>query len=141
MKKQPVIIDSSVTVKWLIKENELYTKEAENVLIDARDGKIIPLAPALPRYEIGNALLKKKLETPFALDSLATSYKLPIIFVTETEDLALETYQLAHSYGITYYDASFVALAKQENAILITDNPKHQAKIKEVKVVPLKDYR
>ena len=42
---------------------------------------------------------------------------------------------------MTYYDASFIALAKQEDAILVTDNPKHQTKISGVKVVPLGEYK
>jgi predicted nucleic acid-binding protein len=41
---------------------------------------------------------------------------------------------------MTYYDASFVALARIENAVLVTDNPKHQAKQLAVKVISLKDY-
>lgn len=42
--------------------------------------------------------------------------------------------------NITYYDASFIALAKLENAQLVTDNPKHQGKTTEVKVIALQDY-
>jgi predicted nucleic acid-binding protein len=100
----------------------------------------------LAKYEVGNALLKKGLTSSQAYQSLGTVYSLPIQFITETDNLASQTYQMASQaqaaghLKVTYYDASFTALAKQENAVLITDNPKHQALISGVKVIPLKDY-
>ncbi|MEK7458470.1 MAG: type II toxin-antitoxin system VapC family toxin, partial [Patescibacteria group bacterium] len=75
-----------------------------------------------------------------AYESLATVYQLPITFVSESEELAKETYRIAQKEGLTYYDASFIALAKQQRALLITDNPKHQGKSTEVEVKSLKDY-
>lgn len=42
--------------------------------------------------------------------------------------------------GITYYDASFLSLAEQLGAVLVTENVKHQVKSSQVKVIPLKDY-
>lgn len=141
MKIQKFIVDTSVMVKWLVTDNELHVKKAEQLLKDATTNKIVLLSPSLSKYELGNALLKRKMGLPFAFDSITTSYKFPVTFVNETEDLALLTYRIAQEYEVTYYDASFVALAKQEKATLITDNPKHQAKIKEVKVVSLKDYK
>lgn len=35
---------------------------------------------------------------------------------------------------------ALLALARQEDAALVTDNPKHQGKSKDVKVIPLADY-
>ena len=138
---QLIVADSSVIVKWLSDENEERLIEAAEILKDARNNKIILYAPGISRYEIGNALLKKKLKIILDQDTLTTAYELPVIFVTETEKLAHETYEIALKTHITYYDASFIALAKQFRAILVTDNPKHQAKFKGVKVVPLKDYQ
>lgn len=135
-----VIIDSSVSVKWINQFNEELLEQADKLLRENQAGSITFLAPELSKYEIGNALLKKKLELPKADASLATVYQLPINFVPETEELAKETYKIAQQAGITYYDASFVALAKSENATLVTDNPKHQAKKLDVKVIPLEDY-
>jgi len=85
-------------------------------------------------------LLKKKLDLPQAYASLGTVYQLPITFISETEELATQTFRIAQQESITYYDASFMALAKQENAILVTDNPKHQGKTKEIEVRSLQDY-
>ena len=136
-----VVIDTSVTVKLLNDQQETYLKQANKILLDAKKSKISLFAPELSRYEIGNAILKKKLETPFAQDTLETAYDLPIQFVEETYRLALKTYEIAIESNITYYDASFIALAIQENAILVTDNIKHQGKVSEIKVIPLSKYK
>ena len=136
-----LIVDTSVIIKWLNSENEDLLAQANNILLDAQTGKVILFAPQLSRYEIGNALFKKKLDLALAQDALGTAYRLPVNFVPETPQLAFETYQAAQNGSMTYYDASFIALAKQEKAALITDNVKHQGKTKKIKVIALKDYK
>lgn len=54
--------------------------------------------------------------------------------------LAQLAYQLAGEAEVTYYDASFMALAKQYDALLVTDNFKHQGKLPGIRVLALKDY-
>ena len=99
------------------------------------------LAPCLSTYEVGNALLKgKKINLVQAAKALKFFQALPIEFVSETLTLSQDTYALAFQNGLTYYDAAFVALAQMHNAILVTDNPKHQAKVKTASVVALADY-
>ena len=140
MKK--IIIDSSVIVKWLNQTNEERINEANKVIQDAQEGKIVLQTPELAKYEIGNVFLhSKKLTLSEAKISLASLYLLPLKFYNQTEDLAVETFKIAKEANITYCDASFIALAKQENATLVTDNPKHQGTVKEVKVIALKDYK
>ena len=135
-----VVVDSSVTVKWINQVDEVRLGQADKLLMDAQAGSVSLLAPELSKYEIGNAILKKGLDLSRAYASLGTVYQLPVIFVPESEELAKQTYKFADQAVITYYDASFVALAKQQNAILVTDNPKHQSKVKDVTVVPLGNY-
>ncbi len=136
-----VVADSSVTVKWINQIGEQLLEQANTLLVQAQAGLISLLAPELSKYEIGNAILKKRLTLPKAYESLETAYQLPITFIPQSEKLSKETYNIAQKYGITYYDASFIALAKERKADLITDNPKHQnKKISGLKVVPLKDY-
>jgi len=134
------VIDSSVTVKWLNQINEPNLKQADKLLQDAQHQKVTLSAPELSKYEIGNALLKKQLPLHQANEALGTISHLPIKFIPETEQLAQETYKIAQQAHITYYDASFIALAKQENAQLVTDNPKHQGKTNDIIVIALKDY-
>ncbi len=53
---------------------------------------------------------------------------------------AESTYKIGQELNITYYDASFLSVAQQLGASLVTDNIKHQGKSTKVKVIPLKDY-
>ena len=137
-----LIIDSSVIVKWLNHTKEERLTQADKIIQDAEKDKVQLLTTELAKYETGNVFLfGKELTTSEAKTSLASLYTLPLRFIPQTEELAVESYRIAKNTQNTFYDASFVALAKQENATLVTDNPKHQAKIKGVKVVALEDYK
>lgn len=136
-----LVIDTSVFIKWLNQDNEQHLENADKILQDVKSGQAELIAPELIKSEIGNVLLKGKQLTPAqAYISLSTAYSLPITFVTESVQQAKETYLLAYNLGISYYDASFMSLAKQYDAALVTDNVKHQGKDAEIKVVSLKDY-
>lgn len=137
-----LVIDTSILVKWLNRTNEKDIDKADKIMELALTGKIKLIAPELAKYELGNVLLKgKRLTSKEACISLGTAYSLPINFITESLDLAKKTYDIAYNFEVTYYDASFMALAKEQEADLITDNPKHQKKkMKGLKVISLKDY-
>lgn len=136
-----LIVDSSVITKWLNKKDEGNLDKVNLLLENTRNGKVELFAPELAKYEVGNVLLTSKKLTPNEANiSLGTAYSLPITFVGETEDLSKQTFEIAYKHGITYYDASFLSLAKQYNATLVTDNIKHQGKSSEIKAVSLKDY-
>ncbi len=136
-----IVVDTSVIIKWLSQDKEKYLDKADGILKDAQKEKIILITPELAKYEIGNVLLFSKNLSPKQANIVFTKlYKLPLTFVTESTELANETFRLAYKLHITFYDASFTALAKQENAILVTDNIKHQGKDLSIKVVALQDY-
>lgn len=136
-----LVIDTSVFIKWLSQDNEQDLDKADRILCDVKSGQAVLVLPELIKYEIGNVLLRgKQLLPKQAYISLGTAYSLPVTFVAESEQLAKETYSLASNLGITYYDASFLSLAKQYDATLVTGNIKHQNKDSGVKVVSIKDY-
>lgn len=136
-----IVVDTSVIIKWLNTDNEKGLEQSDKLLQKTRGGEIELFAPELAKYEVGNVLLKCKQLTPVQTKiSLATVYALPITYVADSKESAEETYLLAHNLGITYYDASFMTLAKQNGAILVTENIKHQAKSEGIKVISIKDY-
>ena len=142
MKGQKILaVDSSVVVKWLNRDDEANLDQSDKVFSDGRTGKVNVTAPELVKYEVGNALLNKELNLPAAKVSLSTIYTMPINFFTTDSDLAERTLEIASQTKITYYDATFVALAEKLDATLVTDNTKHQTKVKGVKVIALKDYK
>ncbi|OGM27887.1 hypothetical protein A3D00_01645 [Candidatus Woesebacteria bacterium RIFCSPHIGHO2_02_FULL_38_9] len=137
-----IVVDSSVILKWLYREDEKFLKQADFLLQQALDGKVALLAPELAKYEVGNVLLRaKQLYEDQGRETLSVFYSIPIHFVTESFELSKQAFGIGVKSGITYYDAAFVALTKQERATLITDNPKHQTRIPGIKVVPLREYK
>ncbi len=136
-----LVIDSSVIIKWLSKDKEENLDQADRILKNAQGGKLVLVVPELAKYEVGNVLLfSKKLSTEQAKVALTQFFNLPIKFITQSEESVKDTYDVAFNLGITYYDASFLSLAKQYNATLVTDNIKHQGRDSNIKVVSLKDY-
>lgn len=136
-----LVIDTSVFVKWLQTTNEENTHEADSILHEVANGSVYLLAPELAKYEIGNALLNKHLDSPAIFASLGTAYSLPITFVNQTVTAAKETASIAIEGKISFYDAAFLQLARELQAILVTANPKHQKSFQTIRVVALADYR
>lgn len=136
-----VVIDSSVIVKWLNQQNEKHLSQAESLLNAVRAQELELLTPELAKYEIGNVLLiTKKLSRAQAKETFEFFFSLPITFVPETKELAESAYKIGQELNITYYDAAFLSVAKQFEAVLVTDNIKHQGKAKDIKVTSLQDY-
>ena len=140
-KKRPLVIDSSVAVKWVNKQNEDNTVQADKILKDVENEKTYLLMPELAKYEVGNALLYKEMPLHHALGSVVTYYSIPIQFMPQDQRQAQMAMQIAYENKVTFYDASFMALAKEQHAELITDNLKHQQKkISGLRVISLKNY-
>ncbi|MEK7558747.1 MAG: type II toxin-antitoxin system VapC family toxin [Patescibacteria group bacterium] len=137
-----LVIDTSVAIKWLNQDNEDDIDKANLILENVREKQVELLCPELLKYEIGNALLfGKKIDHEDIGALMKIFYSLPISFITMSQDIANTTYSLAQTLKITYYDASFLSIAEQYNAILVTENIKHQGKSKRIQVISLKDYR
>ncbi len=141
MTKSGVVVDSSVIVKWLNQTDELHVPQADALLNRARATALIIAAPEEAKFEVGNALLYKHLLPPELAEVITLLYSLPITFYPWHETLARRTAEIAAIYKITYYDACFVNLAESLGVPLITDNPKHQQKVRGAKVIPLKNFR
>ena len=140
MAKRQLIVDSSVAVKWVNGNDEKNLDQADKIIADLEANKLELVAPELAKFELGNALLNKKISPEGTKASLASYYGIPISFISWDQNLAEDTMDMAFENKITYYDASFMVLAKKFGATLVTDNPKHQKQVAGVKVVSLKDY-
>lgn len=135
-KVRKIVLDTSVIIKWFTKE--IKSSVAKAYLEDFRKGKYQIILPELIKYELGNAILKgKKFSFYKAQKVFSTFYSFPLIFMKENESQSLLTYKIAQKLNITYYDASFLALAKLQKATLITANPKHQKKTAGIKIQTL----
>lgn len=141
MRNSILVVDSSVIIKWLSRDNEQYLNIADKILEETQSESVILIAPELAKYEVGNVLLFSKHLTPDQAEiALTQFYNLPIQFIAESKESAQETFAQAYDLGITYYDASFISLAKQYDATLVTENVKHQGKSKDIEVKSLQEY-
>src|SRR6266480_56613 len=121
----PVIVDSSVAVKWFV--NEVLSTEAHRVLSEYQAGSISLLAPDLINAELGNIVWKKqRFQGLLAADgeAIVRAFRaLPFTFVS-TAELLEDAYRLAVSHGRSVYDALYLALTIRENCRFVTADEK-----------------
>lgn len=116
---EKVVVDASVVVKWFV--DEVYSENARKLRDEYINGNLEILAPELMPYEVLNALKYTKLFDKRELVTVARSLTLygfrlfPLI-----GKLAERTVEIAMERDVTVYDASYVALAEEQNAKLYT---------------------
>src|SRR5205823_6233311 len=98
---QKIVIDSSVIVKWLNQQDEDLLEQADKIMRDVQANNVTLFAPELTKYEIGNALLiRKRILANDAKVTLNNLYMFPIQFISQSEDLANQTYRIAQEANI-----------------------------------------
>jgi predicted nucleic acid-binding protein len=114
-----VVVDSSVAVKWFVREGELGVEEARRLLDDHLAGSLVLAAPAHLMLEVLNALRYRGLG-PSDLQLAAAGLLGARVEWAPVEALASRAAAIAVDHGLTVYDAAFVALAESLDAELIT---------------------
>lgn len=118
-----LVVDASVVFKWLIPDSaEEDVPAAKKLLVDHMEGRVGIAVPALLYYEVGNILLygRSRPSIEEAEEALSDLYSIPLAVITPDGDAAEATLRLASQYGISYYDAAYVALAEAMDCPLIT---------------------
>ncbi|MBV8203015.1 MAG: type II toxin-antitoxin system VapC family toxin [Acidobacteria bacterium] len=111
--------DASVILKWvLVSADEPGYEAASQVFKRWQEGEIGLAVPALWAYEVGNVLCLKR--PADAAEVLTTLCDLGLNEVPLTPTLIQQTVALASRHGITFYDASYLAVAEEVKAILLT---------------------
>ena len=95
---------------------------AKALLVDHMEGRAKLLVPPLLYYEVGNILLFGRSRPPVeqAIDALTDLFSIPLEVVPPTLVSAHATLRLASESGLSYYDATYVALAEMLDCALIT---------------------
>jgi len=117
------VVDASVTFKWLIPDAaEEDVPAAKALLVDHMEGRARIIIPSLLYYEVGNILLFGRSRPPIeaALEALTDLFSIPLEVVPVAMASATETLRLASLRGLSYYDATYVALAETFDCPLIT---------------------
>jgi predicted nucleic acid-binding protein len=116
-----IVVDSSVLIKWLKSRNEDLLTEARALLDKVERQPLEVHVPALLLYEVGNILLLKSGLKPAALDE-AIEYleALPFSVAPPATPLLRRAARLGRELDLTFYDASFLALAVELDCPFIT---------------------
>lgn len=117
------MVDASVAFKWLIPDAaEEDVSAAKAILVDHMEGRVVIAVPALLYYEVANILLFGRSKPPIdeAAEALHDLYSIPLAVAVPAPDTADAALRLASDHGLSYYDASYVALAEMLDCTLIT---------------------
>lgn len=140
--RQRFIVDASVTVQWLNTFHETAVDQSLALLQSCVEGVYDLIVPDLLLYEVSNALVRGKRLKGKALENaldLLLSFPLQCVWVTKKRVASASL--LASTYGLSVYDAIYVALAIEYDTLLITANVKHQGKVKGLRIIDIKDWQ
>jgi len=86
------------------------------------EGRAKIVVPALLHYEAGNILLFARTRPPIeqASDALTDLFSIPLEVIPPALISATMTLRLASRYELSYYDATYVAVAEMLDCPLIT---------------------
>lgn len=116
MSVRRVVIDSSVALKWRLRDEEA-TDQADALLDDFLNGKLVLLSPTLFDYEITNALKVAVVRGRVSESEAATAvadFREYTIERCDFEDIQDLAFNLACEYQRSAYDSAYLALAQSE---------------------------
>jgi predicted nucleic acid-binding protein len=117
------VVDASVAFKWVIPDAaEDDVPAAKALLVEHLEGKAKIIIPPLLYYEVGNILLFGRSRPPFeqAIEVLTGLYSIPLEVAPLSPVNAGITLRLASLRGLSFYDATYVALAERLDCALVT---------------------
>lgn len=122
-----LVLDASLAVKWF---NVEPLRDKALIIRDKHvNGEIDLIAPNLLFYEVANAL---RYNPRFGIEEVKSALtaleELGIITYDFRGELREKSIELAYTFGITVYDAAYVALAILQNATLYTADKEVAAK-------------
>jgi predicted nucleic acid-binding protein len=123
-------VDASVVAKWYIAEED--SEKAVQIRDLHSAGKVVLTSPLLVLFEVGNTLMKHPSFTgQDALKAFQSLLDLGITLRSFAEPSLLETaFKISRQFGITYYDAAYVALTT--GGFLVTADKELCMKIKPI---------
>lgn len=123
------LLDSSVISKLFIEEKG--SKEAIEILSISHTKDIELFASELVLYEVGNTIWKHlRNKKKGGSEYIMRLFLLNIEYRPLGSDLACDVMTISQKYDITYYDGVHVALSKECDAKLITEDKELLHKIK-----------
>ena len=121
-----IVLDASALLRWYLLDGEV-SNDLDQLLERASRGELLILVPDLLFLEAASVLLKQvkqqSMSAREASDLLQEISRLPLRAVAAAE-LKAEAFALALTEGLSVYDAAYLALARREQARLVTVDAK-----------------
>lgn len=118
-----IVLDASVILKWVLDAETEPGHAAANRLLERwQQGELDLLVPSLWLYEVGNILCLKRPTDANA--TLAALWDLGLSEVPFSRELIQRAITLAQSHSVTFYDASYLAVAEEKKVTLVTADGK-----------------
>ena len=128
-----IVLDTSVIAKLFLEE------EWSDIAIKIKDahvqGKIEIAAPSLAKYELINALKYKNFGKEEIKDALEVIRDYAFLIVEPSDLVINKTADFSMDYGITAYDATYVAFANQLGKTLYTADNKMLLRVKKLNFI------
>ena len=124
-----IVLDASVAIKWFFEESD--SDKASALQAELHHQTIQAIVPQLFFFEIANVIKTKPKSTIAELKTaIKILFDLPLITtLIDAKTLAKAAFY-AHKYNLSIYDASYLALAKINQAILISADDKMVRQVK-----------
>jgi predicted nucleic acid-binding protein len=127
-----IVPDASIILKWVLPlENEPYSKQAHAISQAFYDNEIDLIVPSLWVYEVGNVLIIKYPEVARILLAHLVNLEIPVAHPSSRQ-IELTT-KLVARHAVTFYDASYHALAVTTGALFVTADEKFLRKVSDEK--------
>jgi len=135
-----MVLDASVILKWFMEERE---SDKANILREGHvAGKFTITVPDILIYEVGNAL---RYEPEFSFKEvnlcLGQLYELNLNIIAPLPDLTDLITEIAYQKDITFYDASYIALAQELDFQYVTADEKLYNKLRDFPFATLLSIR
>ena len=124
-----VVVDASTLLKWVLPEAvEECSMQAKAIAVAALAGRTRLLLPSLWYYEVGNILARRIPEHAAAAMNHLLSLLVPWTQAPTPEILTIAL-ELVRRHGVTFYDASYHALAIASDGVLVTADARNVRKV------------
>ncbi|NJD04868.1 MAG: type II toxin-antitoxin system VapC family toxin [Methylococcaceae bacterium] len=137
---QRVVPDASVLLKWVLPgDRELHREQALELRKAVAAGRVEVRVPALWYFEVGNTLARKYPQDARGRLADLRAFRLMEIAMGRREEEQI--LRLTGTFAVTFYDASYHALAIVNDGVFVTADEKYlQAVAGEPNLLHLKDW-
>jgi predicted nucleic acid-binding protein len=127
-----IVIDASVVLKWYLSDEE-HSQAALEILDKYVSYEIDILAPSLLEYEVLNGLLIARKRGRIQEEMVFTAVEGFLSLEIPQKDISFfypDVLFFSESHNLSAYDASYLAVANEEGALLVTVDKNLYNKVK-----------